>query len=97
MLNFIENINSTTINKNIIDYGKVDVKMTDIMDLKNNYCARIAQVESETLRVYLSKCDKMFISFSGSNRQLNLIYIKCIFGSNTTQQRNEDIMFIIYK
>lgn len=41
MLNFIENINSTTINKNIIDYAKVDVKMTNIMDLKNNYCARI--------------------------------------------------------
>lgn len=40
MLNFIENINSTTINKNIIDYD--DVKMTNIIDLKNNYyCARI--------------------------------------------------------
>ena len=34
MLNFIENINSTTINKNIIDYAKVDVKMTGIMDIK---------------------------------------------------------------
>lgn len=34
MLNFVENIDSTTINKNIIDYAKVDVKMTDIMDLK---------------------------------------------------------------
>ena len=42
MLNFIGNINSTTINKNIIDYAKVDVKMTNIMDIKNNYCARIA-------------------------------------------------------
>lgn len=42
MLNFVENINSTTINKNIIDYAKVDVKMTNIMDIKNNYCARIA-------------------------------------------------------
>lgn len=42
MLNFIENINSTTMNKNIIDYAKVDVKMTNIMDLNlNNYCARI--------------------------------------------------------
>ena len=37
MLNFIGNINSTTINKNIIDYAKVDVQMTNIMDLKNNY------------------------------------------------------------
>lgn len=42
MLNFVENIDSTTINKNIIDYAKVDVKMTNIMDIKNNYCARIA-------------------------------------------------------
>lgn len=41
MLNFIENIDSTTINKKIIDYAKVDVKMTNVMDLKNNYCARI--------------------------------------------------------
>lgn len=34
MLNFVENIDSTTINKNIIDYAKVDVKMTGIMDIK---------------------------------------------------------------